>query len=60
MQQMQLGRPFRSRWVVTAVQPSSLGTIAIEIDGGQSSNGDSFSRKIQIRSVLEIVVFANG
>src|SRR5882762_1722093 len=57
---MQLGCPFRSRWVVTTVQPSSLGTIAIGIDGGQSSNDDSFSRKIQIRSVLEILVFANG
>jgi hypothetical protein len=41
-----------------AVQPSLLGTIAIEIDGEQSSNDDSFSRKIQIRSVLEILVFA--
>jgi hypothetical protein len=28
--------------------------------GEQSSNDDSFSRKIQIRSVLEILVFANG
>jgi len=41
-------------------QPSSLGTIAIVIDGGQSSNVASFSRKIQIKSVLEILVFANG
>src|SRR5258705_5133851 len=32
----------------------------IGIDGGQSSKDDSFSRKIQIRSVLEILVFANG
>jgi hypothetical protein len=32
----------------------------MEIDGEQSSNDDSFSRKIQIRSVLEILVFANG
>jgi hypothetical protein len=43
-----------------AVQFSSLGTTAIGIDGGQSSNDDSFSRKIQIGSVLEILVFANG
>jgi hypothetical protein len=35
-----------------------LGTIAIEIDGEQSSNDESFSRKIQLRSVLEILVFA--
>jgi hypothetical protein len=55
-----LGCSFRTRWAVTAVQLSSLGTIAIGIDGGQSSNDDSFSRKIQIRSVLEILVFANG
>jgi hypothetical protein len=54
----QLGCPVRSRCAVTAVQPSLLGTIAIEIDGEQSSNDDSFSRKIQIRSVLEILVFA--
>jgi hypothetical protein len=48
------------RWVVTAFQLSSLGMIAIGIDGGQSSNDDSLSRKIQIRSVLKILVFANG
>jgi hypothetical protein len=47
-------------WVVTAVQLPSLGTIAIEIDRGQSSNDNSFSRKIQIRSALDILVFANG
>jgi len=57
---MQLGCPVRSRCVVTVVQPSLLGTIAIEIDGEQSPNDDSFSRKIQIRSVLEILVLANG
>src|SRR5260370_34129333 len=56
----QLGGPFRTRWAITAVQFSSLGTTAIGIDGGQSSNDDSFSRKIQIGSVLEILVFANG
>jgi len=33
--------------------------IAIEIDGEQASNDDSFSRKIQIRSVLEVFFFAN-
>jgi hypothetical protein len=54
-----LGRPVRSRWVVNAVQPSSLGMIAIEIDGEQASNDESFSRKIQIRSVLEVFFFAN-
>lgn len=57
---MQLGLSVRSRCVVTAVQPSLLGTIAIAIDGEQSSNDDSISRKIQIRSVLEILIFANG
>jgi hypothetical protein len=30
------------------------------IDGEQSSNDDNSSRKIQIRSVLEILIFANG
>jgi hypothetical protein len=29
-------------------------------DCSRASNDDSFSRKIQIRSVLEILVFANG
>jgi hypothetical protein len=47
------------RRVVTTVQPSSLGTIAIGITGEQSPNDDSLSRKSQIRSVLEILVLAN-
>jgi hypothetical protein len=50
---------FRSRAVITTVQLSSLGTMAILIDGGQSSKVDSFSRKIQIKSVLEILFLAN-
>lgn len=54
-----LGNDFRMRGAVTTVQPSSLGTIAIGTDEAQSSNNDSFSRKIQIRSVLEIFIFAN-
>ncbi|MDQ1386797.1 MAG: hypothetical protein QOF56_251 [Acidobacteriaceae bacterium] len=60
MRLTQSGCSVRSRCVITAVQPLLLGTIAIEVDGEQSSNDDSFSRKIQIRSVLEILVFANG
>src|SRR5260370_15714030 len=56
----QLGGPFRTRWAISAVQFSSLGTTAIGIDGGQSSNDDSFSRKILICSVLEIFVFAHS
>src|SRR5437868_13038303 len=56
----QWGRLFRSCWVITTVQLSSLGTIAILIDAGHSANDDSFSRKIQIRSMLEILFLANN
>jgi hypothetical protein len=52
------GDDFRIRGLVTAVQPPLLGTIATEIDAGQSLNVESFSRKIQISSVLEILLFA--
>jgi hypothetical protein len=37
-----------------ALQPSSLGTIAMETVGAQSSNDLSFSVKTQTKSVLEI------
>ena len=60
MRLTQFGRLAWSRLVVTAVQPLLLGTTAIAIDGEQSSNDDSFSRKIQTRSVLEILVFDNA
>jgi len=56
MRLMQLGRLARSRLLVIAVQPLLLGTTAIAIEGEQSSNDDSFSRKIQTRSALEILV----
>jgi len=59
MRLTQLGRLVRSRLVVTTDQPLLLGTTAIAIDGEQSSCDDSFSRNIQIRSVLVIVIFAN-
>jgi hypothetical protein len=55
-----LGRFAWSRLLVTAVQPLLLGTTAIAIDGEQSSNDDSFSRKIQTRSVLEILVLGKA
>src|ERR1700737_5056916 len=41
-----------------ALQPSSVGTIAMETVGAQSANDLSFSVKTQIRSVLEILVLA--
>jgi hypothetical protein len=59
MRLMQSGNDFRMRGFVTAAQPPLLGTIAIEIDAGQSVNAESFSRKIHISSVLEILLFAN-
>src|SRR5260370_41163474 len=58
MRLTQSGRVFRSRWAITTVHPASLGTIAILIDPGHSENADSFSRKIQIRSVFEILFLA--
>jgi hypothetical protein len=57
---VQSGSLFRSRAVITTVQLSSLGTMAILIDGGQSAKVDSFSRKIQIKSMLEILFLANN
>src|ERR1700682_1525867 len=41
-----------------ALQPSLLGTIAMETFGAQSLNDLSFSIKTQTRSVLEILVLA--
>jgi hypothetical protein len=41
-----------------ALQPSSLGTIAMETVGAQSSNDLSFSVKTQTKSALEILVLA--
>jgi hypothetical protein len=43
---------------MTAVQPSSLGTIAMFVPGEHSSNDLSFSVKIQTKSELEILVLA--
>ena len=59
MRLTQFGNDFRTRGLVKAVQPLPVGTIAIEIVGEQSLNDDSFSRKIQISSVLEILLLAN-
>ena len=59
MRLTQFGNDFRIRGLVKTVQPPLLGTIAIEIVGEQSLNDDSFSRKIQISSVLEILLLAN-
>ncbi|HTF92180.1 MAG TPA: hypothetical protein VK632_03995, partial [Verrucomicrobiae bacterium] len=42
----------------TAVQPSRLGTIAIEIAAAQSSNDLSRSRNIQAKSLLKIFFLA--
>jgi len=57
---MQSGNDFRTRGLVTAVQPALLGTIAIEIDVGQSLNAESFSWKIQLNSLFEILILANA
>ena len=57
---MQSGNDFRTRGLVTAVQPPLLGTIAIEIDVGQSLNAESFSWKIQLNSLFEILILANA
>jgi hypothetical protein len=43
---------------MTAVQPSSLGTIAMFVPGEHSSKDLSFSVKIQTKSELEILVLA--
>ncbi len=59
MRLTQFGNDFRIRGLVRTVQPLLLGTIAIEIVGEQSLNDDSLSRKIQISSVLEILLLAN-
>ena len=40
------------------LQPSLLGTIAMEIAGEQSPNGFSFSVKTQTKSAFEILVLA--
>jgi hypothetical protein len=52
----------RGRWAFvllgTAVQPSRLGTIAIEIAAAQSSKYLSRSRNTQAKSLLEILFLA--
>jgi hypothetical protein len=52
----------RGRWAFvllgTAVQPSRLGTIAIEIAAAQSSKDLSRSRNTQAKSLLEILFLA--
>jgi hypothetical protein len=48
----------RSFRLAIAVQPSSLGAIAMETAGGQSGNDFNFCVKTQTRSAFEILVFA--
>lgn len=58
MRLAQKGCPTLSFRLAMALQPSSLGTIAMETVGAQSSNDLSFSVKTQTKSALEILVLA--
>src|SRR6266550_8080387 len=58
MRRSQRGCRPRLRAPIIAVQPSSLGTIAMFVPAAHSSNDLSFSVKIQTKSELEILVLA--